>query len=96
MRALRARVIKFSVDGFWLLPAGAFEAPGAPVALVSVGQESGDLGDGVAGGAVSEFHVLPVPLEVRGVCFRPTTASASRPGTLSGSVNRYSRGFETV
>jgi len=60
MRALRARVIKFSVDGFWLLHTGAFEAPGAPVALVSVGQESGDLGDGVAGGAVSEFHLLPV------------------------------------
>jgi len=28
--------------------------------------------------------------------FRPTTASASRPGALSGSVNRYSREFETV
>lgn len=86
MRAIPARVIKFSVDRFWLLPSGAFKPPGAPVALVSVGQGSGDLGDGVGGRAVTEFRVLPVPLEVKGRCFRPAAVSAPRPGTLSGSL----------
>ena len=60
MKALRARVIKFSVDGFSAIRLGEFDAPDAPVALVCLGEKSGDLGDGLGRGAVAEFHVLPV------------------------------------
>jgi hypothetical protein len=60
MRALRARVIKFSVDGFSALETWEFDSPDALVALVGLGEKSGDLGDGVGRGAVAEFHVLPV------------------------------------
>lgn len=60
MRALRARVIKFSVDGFSATETGELDAPDASVALVGLGEKSRDLGDGVGRGAVAEFHVLPV------------------------------------
>lgn len=60
MKALRARVIKFSVDGFSAIPTQNFDAPDAPIALVGLGEKSGDLGDGFGRGAVAEFHVLPV------------------------------------
>jgi hypothetical protein len=88
MLPLRARDIKFSVDGFGRVAAGRFDVPGAPVALVSDGQELSNLGDSVARWSISEIHVCR--------SFRPTTASASRPGALSGAVNRYSREFESV
>jgi hypothetical protein len=60
MKPLRARVIKFSVDGFGRIFGGSFDAPGAPVALVGDGQQACDVGDGIARRAVSEFLVLPV------------------------------------
>jgi hypothetical protein len=62
MKALRARVIKFSVDGFSAIRLGEFDAPDAPVALVGLGEKSGDLGDGLGRSAVAVFHVLPVLL----------------------------------
>jgi hypothetical protein len=88
MKPLRARVIKFSVDGCGRGFCARFDAPGAPVTLVSAGQKLSNFGDGIARRAVSEIHVCR--------SFRPTTASASRPRALSGSVNRYSREFESV
>ncbi len=60
MKALRARVIKFSVDGFSAIRTGAFDASDAPIAIVGLGEKSGDLGDGLGRSAVAEFHVLPV------------------------------------
>jgi hypothetical protein len=62
MKALRARVIKFSVDGFSAIRLGEFDAPDAPVALVGLGEKSGVLGDGLGRSAVAVFHVLPVLL----------------------------------
>ena len=88
MMALRARIIKFSVAGFSAIRMGIFDAPDAPLALVDLAEKSGDLGDGINRDEVAEFHVLPV-LRVS----RPTTASAGRSGTSSGSVDRYSRQF---
>ena len=88
MRALRARVIKFSIDSFWGDSVVRFDAPGAPVAQVRDGEQPGNLGDSIAGRSISEIHGRR--------SFRPTTASASRPGASSGSVNRYSSEFESV
>lgn len=90
MKALRVRVSKFSVDGFWLAWAIGFDARGTLVTPVGLSKKSSDLSDSVARWVVSEFHVLPV------LYIRPTTASAWRTGALSGSVNRYSREFESV
>jgi hypothetical protein len=56
--------------------------------LVSDGEVLSNIDDSIAGLVVSEIHVCR--------SFRPTTASAWRPGALSGSVNRYSCEFETV
>jgi hypothetical protein len=47
-----------------------------------------DVSDSIARGPISEIHGCR--------SFRPTTASASRPGASSGSVNRYSAEFESV
>jgi len=48
MKPLRARVIKFSVGGFGRIFGGDFDAPGAPAALVSDGEQLSNLNDGVA------------------------------------------------
>src|ERR1035441_10632813 len=56
MRALRAPVMKFSVDGFGRLFAGDFDALHTPVASVGSRQDSGNVGDGVEGLAVSDLH----------------------------------------
>jgi hypothetical protein len=60
MKALRARVIKFSVDGFSAIWMGTFDASDTPIASVGLCEKSGDLGDGFGRSAVAEFHVLPV------------------------------------
>ena len=72
---------------------GYLDPPGAAGARISSGQEPRDFSNGIACRAVSEIHVCH--------SFRPTTASALRPGASSGasidvSVNRYSREFEFV
>jgi len=77
-----------AVGGFWRVVVGGFDAPDAPVALVSGGQKLGDVSGSIARGAISEIHGRRY--------IRPTTAFASRPGALSGSVNRYSAEFESV
>lgn len=56
MRALRGRVIKFSVDGFWRISSGRLYAPRAPVSLEGDGQQAADFDNGISGLAVSDLH----------------------------------------
>jgi hypothetical protein len=49
MKALRARVIKFSIDGLW---GGHLDAPRTLLTLVGDSEQARDVGDGVAGLAV--------------------------------------------
>jgi len=56
MRARRAPVIKFSVDGFRSIFSIDFDAPRAPVALVRSRQNGGDIGNCIERLAVSDLH----------------------------------------
>ncbi len=56
MRALRAPVIKFSVDGCRCIFGDNFDAPRTPVALVRGRQDGGNVGDCIEGLAISNLH----------------------------------------
>src|ERR1035437_1964530 len=59
MRALRAPVIKFSVDGFGRLVAGDFDAPHTPVTSIDGRQHGGNVGNCIERLAVSDLHASP-------------------------------------